>query len=92
MSPTELNRLIYSDKEAIPSSVMSKYGKRFLRANKYGISPGDRLSSKKKLFKKIRERNPSIDLPSLRRFFSQIERRYDRRSLATDEIKPIEIK
>ena len=91
MSPTELNRLIYSDKEAIPSSVMSKYGKRFLRANKYGISPGDRLSSKKKLFKKIRERNPSVDLPSLRSFFLQIEKRYDRRSLATDEIKPIEI-
>tara|TARA_R100000995_G_scaffold44972_1_gene21165 strand:+ start:1516 stop:5217 length:3702 start_codon:yes stop_codon:yes gene_type:complete len=91
MPSVQLNRLIYNDKEAIPNSVMSKNGKNFLRANKYGISSGDRLSNKKELFKKIRQRNPNIDLPSLRRFFSQIERRYDRRSLATDEIKPIEI-
>ena len=87
MKPTELNRLVYKDKEAM---ALSKHGKRFLMANKYGISPGSRLSTNKKLFKKIRERNPSVDLAALKRFFVQIENRYDRRSLATDEVKPIE--
>ena len=47
---------------------------------------GKRLSTNKKLFKKIRERNPSVDLAALKRFFVQIENRYDRRSLATDEV------
>ena len=90
MKPTELNRLILKDKDARGS--LSKRGARFLLANKYSVSPSKRLSTKKELFKKIRDKNPDISLPDLKKYFLTIEKKYDGLSLSEDAPEPLEFK
>ena len=90
MKPTELNRLILKDKDARGS--LSKRGARFLLANKYSVSPSKRLSTKKELFKIIRDKNPDISLPDLKKYFLTIEKKYDGLSLSEDAPEPLEFK
>ena len=90
MKPTELNRLILKDKDARGS--LSKRGARFLLANKYSVSPSKRLSTKKELFKIIRDKNPDISLPDLKKYFLAIEKKYEGLSLSEDAPEPLEFK
>jgi len=88
MKPQELNRLLLNDKDVRGS--LGKQGIRFLMSNQYSISKGQRLSRDNKLFRKIRDKNPNVDIGQLSKFFSQLESRYESKSLAEDVPEEIE--
>ena len=88
MKPQELNRLLLNDKDVRGS--LGKQGIRFLMSNQYSLSKGQRLSRDNKLFRKIKDKNPSVDISQLSKFFSQLESRYESKSLAEDVPEEIE--
>ena len=88
MKPQELNRLLLNDKDVRGS--LGKQGIRFLMSNQYSLSKGQRLSRDNKLFRKIKDKNPSVDISQLSKFFSQLESRYESKSLAEDVLEEIE--
>lgn len=88
MKPQELNRLLLNDKDVRGS--LGKQGIRFLMSNQYSIPQGERLSRDNKLFRKIRDKNPSVNINQLSKFFRQIESRYESKSLSEDVPEEIE--
>ena len=62
-----------------------------LRNNLYRLTKGSWLSNiKSDLIKSVRQKNPSISLSELVRFFSQIEQPYQNRRLSLDAPDPVE--
>ena len=88
MKPQELNRLLLNDKDVRGS--LGKQGIRFLMSNQYSISQGERLSRDNKLFRKIRDKNPNVNINQLSKFFRQLESRYESKSLSEDVPEEIE--
>ena len=89
MSPKEFTELL-NNKDARGS--IGKDNIVSLRNNLYRLTKGNRLSNiKSDLIKSVRQKNPSISLSELVRFFSQIEQPYQNRRLSLDAPNPIEL-
>ena len=88
MSPIEFTELL-NNKDARGS--IGKDNIAALRNNLFRLTKGKRLSNiKSDLIKSIRQKNPSISLSELVRFFSQIEQPYQNRRLSLDAPNPVE--
>lgn len=88
MSPIEFTELL-NNKDARGS--IGKDNIAALRNNLFRLTKGKRLSNiKSDLIKSIRQKNPSISLSELVRFFSQIEQPYQNRRLSLDAPDPVE--
>ena len=88
MSPKEFTELL-NNKDARGS--IGKDNIAALRNNLFRLTKGKRLSNiKSDLIKSIRQKNPSISLSELVRFFSQIEQPYQNRRLSLDAPDPVE--
>ena len=86
MSQRELSNMLLNDKDVRGS--LGKEGVRFLTSNKY--TRGKKLSRDNKLFRKIRDKNPNVNIKQLSRFLSQIESKYEAKSLSEDVPEEIE--